>query len=148
MINETINWAEAEKRYYKERDWLLEVKKLCERSTLTLRRMLPPETSKVEHYNNIVEEAYQRAQSIGATYLICASNWLPVFCLSVAFERSFPIGMGVVQGSYTAGTIKGLPVISPTMDSFEMLCGADTPTPEYNIENIDSNKFILLKLED
>ena len=147
MINETINWAEAEKRYYKERDWLNEVKKLCERSTLTLRRMLPPETSKVDHYNRIVEEAYQRAQSIGATYFICASNWLPIFCFSEVFERnkdSIPI-----NGSYKAGTVRGLPVIvSPTMDSFEMLCGADTPTPEYNIENIDSNKFILLKLED
>lgn len=147
MINETINWAEAEKQYYKERDWLLEVKKLCERSTLTLRRMLPPETSKVDHYNNIVEEAYQRAQSIGTTYLICASNWLPVFYFSEGFERnkeSIPI-----HGSYKAGTVRGLPVIvSPIMDSFEMLCGADTPTPEYNIGNIDSNKFILLKLED
>jgi hypothetical protein len=147
MINETINWAEAEKQYYKERDWLNEVKKLCERSTLILRRMLPPETSKVDHYNRIVEEAYQRAQSIGATYFICASNWLPIFCFSVAFERSFPIG--AVQGSYTAGIIKGLPVIiSPTMDSFEMLCGADTPTPEYDIKSIDASKFILLKLED
>ena len=147
MINETINWAEAEKRYYKERDWLNEVKKLCERSTLTLRRMLPPETSKVEHYNNIVEEAYQRAQSLGATYFICASNWLPVFCLSAVFERSFTTG--AVQGSYTAGTYKGLPVIiSPTMDFFEMLCGADTPAPEYNIESIDASKFILIKLED
>jgi hypothetical protein len=148
MINETINWAEAEKRYYKERDWLLEVKKLSKFETLSLRRTTIPEgASKVEHYNNIVEEAYQRAQSLGATYLICASNWLPVFCLSVAFERSFTAG--AVQGSYTVGTIKGLPVIiSPTMDSFEMLCGADTPAPEYDIESIDASKFILLKLED
>ena len=148
MINETINWVEAEKQYYKERDWLLEVKKLCKFETLNLRRTTIPEgASKVEHYSNIVEEAYQRAQSIGATYLICASNWLPVFCLSEVFERnkdSIPI-----NGSYKAGTVGGLPVIiSPTVDSFEMLCGADTPAPEYNIENIDSNKFILLKLED
>ncbi len=148
MINETINyWTEVEKQYYKERDWLLEVKKLCERSTLTLRRMLPPESSKVDHYNKIVEEAYQRAQNLGTTYLICASNWLPVFCLSAVFERnkeSIPI-----NGSYKAGTVRGLPVIiSPAMDSFEMLCGADTPAPEYNIESIDASKFILLKLED
>lgn len=148
MINETINWVEAEKQYYKERDWLIEVRTLCKHDTLTIRRTIIPEgASKVEHYNNIVEEAYHRAQSIGATYLICASNWLPIFCFSVAFERSFPIG--AVQGSYTAGTYKGLPVIiSPTMDSFEMLCGADTPAPEYNIESIDASKFILLKLED
>lgn len=147
MINETINWAEAEKRYYKERDWLNEVKKLCERSTLTLRRMLPLETSKVDHYNRIVEEAYQRAQSLGATYLICASNWLPIFYFSEGFERnkeSMPI-----NGSYKAGTVRGLSVIvSPTMVSFEMLCGADTPAPEYDIESIDASKFILLNLED
>lgn len=138
---------ESEERYIKELNWISEIKKLCAHSILTLRRMLPPETSKVDHYINIVEEAYQKAQSIGATYLICASNWLPVFYFSDGFKRDLTIG--AIQGSYTAGTIKGLPVIiSPTMDSFEMLCGADTPTPEYNIENIDSSKFILLKLED
>ena len=147
MINETINWAEAEKQYYKERDWLIEVKTLCERSTLTLKRLLPPETSKWDHYNNIVEEAYQRAKSIGATYLICASNWLPVLCFSESFEKTkTPIA---ITGSYEAGIVKGLPVIiTPCLDSFEMLCGADTPTPEYSIENIDASKFILLKLED
>lgn len=147
MINETINWVEAEKRFYKERDWLIEVKKLCEHRTLTLRRMLPPETSKVDHYNKIVEEAYQSAQSLGATYLICASNWLPVFYFSEGFERNKESIL--INGSYKAGTVRGLPVIiSPTMDSFEMLCGADTPAPEYNIESIDASKFILLKLED
>lgn len=141
------SWKESEERYIKELNCINEIKKLCGHSILTLRRMLPPETSKVDHYTNIVEEAYQRAQSIGATYLICASNWLPVFYFSDSFERDFTIG--ATQGSYTAGTIKGLPVIvSPTMDSFEMLCGADAPTPEYDIENIDSSKFILLKLEN
>ena len=66
-----------------------------------------------------MEEAYQRAKNIGAAYLICASNWLPVFCLAAAFERNVTIG--AVQGSYISGTYKGLPVIiSPTMDSFEM----------------------------
>ena len=57
--------------------------------------------------------------------------------------------MGAVQGSYISGTYKGLLVIiSPTIDSFEMLCGATTPEPEYNIDSIDGSKFILLKLED
>lgn len=147
MINETINWAEAEKRYYKERDWLNEVKKLCKFETLSLRRMLPPETSKVDHYSRIVEEAYQRAKSLGAAYLICASNWFPVLCFSEDFERNKELLP--ISGSYKAGTVRGLPVIiSPAMDSFEMLCGADTPTPEYNIETIDAGKFVLLKLED
>ena len=149
MINETINsWIEVERQYFKERDWLLEVKKLCTPEILTIKRtVIPEDSSKVKHYNNIVEEAYQRARGIGATYLICASNWLPIFCLAAHFERLK--GIGAVQGSYTAGTYKGLPVIiSPTMDSFEMLCGADTLEPEYNIESIDASKFILLKLED
>jgi hypothetical protein len=155
MINETVahddffdSWKTAEERYVKERDWLLEVKKLYTPEVLNIKRQAIPEgSSKVAHYNNIVEEAYQRAQSIGATYLICASNWLPIFSLTAAFESIKDIG--AVQGSYTAGIYKGLIiVISPAMDSFEMLCGADTPTPEYNTENIDAGKFILLKLED
>ena len=141
------SWKESEERYVKELNWIKEVKKLCERETLKLRRILPADTSKTTHYNNIVEEAYRRAQEIGANYFICASNWLPVFVFAEAFERNLP--MGAVQGSYTSGTYRGLPVIiSPTMDSFEMLCGADTSEPEYNIETIDSSKFILLKLED
>ena len=142
------SWKAAEERYVKELNWIKEVKKLCEPEVLnTKRKAIPEGSSKVEHYNNIVEEAYQRAKNIGATYLICASNWLPVFCLAAAFERN--VAIGAVQGSYISGTYKGLPVIiSPTMDSFEMLCGADTPEPEYSIENIDSSKLILLKLED
>jgi hypothetical protein len=148
MINETINWAEAEKQYYKERDWLNEVKKLYTPEVLNIKRQAIPEgSSKVAHYNNIVKEAWQRAQSIGATYLICASNWLPIFSLTAAFESIKDTG--AIQGSYTAGIYKGLLIIiSPAMDSFEMLCGADTPTPEYNTENIDASKFMLLKLED
>ena len=148
MINKTINWAEAEKQYYKERDWLIEVRTLCKHDTLTIRRMtIPDGTSKFDHYNNIVNEVWQRAQSIGATYFIIASNWLPILRFSDSFE--IDVGIGAVHGSYTVGTFKGLSVIvSPTMDSFEMLCGADTTEPEYNIASIDSSKFILLKLED
>lgn len=141
------SWKAAEERYVKELNWISEVKKSCSHEALALRRMLPSGSSKVEHYNNIVEEAYQRAKSIGAAYLICASNWLPIFYFSERFERTKELTP--VQGSYKAGTVKGLPVIiSPTMDSFEMLCGADTLAPEYNIDSIDSSKFILLKLED
>ena len=141
------SWKAAEERYIKELNWITEVKKSCSRETLTLRRMLPADTSKTTHYNNIVEEAYRRAQEIGANYFICASNWLPVFYFAAGFE-SIKGGIAI-QGSYTAGTYKDLPVVvSPTMDSFEMLCGADTPEPEYSIENIDSSKLILLKLED
>ena len=156
MIEETTkvhddffeSWKAAEERYVKELNWITEVKKLCEPEVLnTKRKAIPEGSSKVEHYNNIVEESYQRAQSIGAGYFICASNWLPVFCLAAAFERNLPVG--AVQGSYISGTYKGLLVIiSPTIDSFEMLCGADTPEPEYNIDSIDGSKFILLKLED
>ena len=141
------SWKESEERFVKELNWINEVRKLCKSEVLNIRRLLPPETSKFDHYNNIVDEAYLRAQNIGANYFICASNWLPVFYFSEGFERTKELTP--VQGSYKAGTVKGLPVIiSPTMDSFEMLCGADTPEPEYNIETIDSSKFILLKLED
>lgn len=155
MINETVahddffdSWKAVEERYVKERDWLIEVKKLYTPEVLNIKRQAIPEgSSKVAHYNNIVKEAWQRTQSIGAAYLICASNWLPIFSLVEDFERIN--STGVVQSSYTAGTYKGLLiVISPIMDSFEMLCGADTLTPEYNIETIDAGKFILLKLED
>jgi hypothetical protein len=140
-------WKESEERYIKELNWINEAKKLCGQDTLKLRRLLPAGSSKTDHYTNIVKEAWQRAQSIGATYLIAASNWLPIFLFAEDFESIK--GIGAIQGSYTAGTYKGLPVvISPTMDSFEMLCGADTPTPEYNIENIDASKFIFLRLED
>ena len=141
-------WKAAEERYVKERDWLIEVKKLYTPEVLNIKRQaIPYGSSKVAHYTNIVKEAQQRAQSMGAAYLICASNWLPIFSLAEDFER--PKDIGVVHGSYIAGTYKGLLIIiSPAMDSFEMLCGADTPTPEYNTENIDASKFILLKLED
>lgn len=138
---------ESEERYTKELNWINEVKKLCGQDTLKLRRLLPAGSSKTAHYTNIVKEVWQRAQSIGATYLIAASNWLPIFYFAEDFESIK--GIGAIQGSYTAGTYKGLlVVISPTMDSFEMLCGADTPTPEYNTENIDASKFIFLRLED
>ena len=141
-------WKAAEERYVKERDWLIEVKKLYTPEVLNIKRQaIPYGSSKVAHYNNIVKESQQRVQSMGASYLICASNWLPIFSLAEDFERIKYIG--VVHGSYTAGTYKGLLIIiSPAMDSFEMLCGTDTPTPEYNTENIDASKFILLKLED
>ena len=143
-------WKAAEERYVKERDWLIEVKRLYTPEVLNIKRKaIPEDSSKVEHYNNIVKEAWQRAQNIGAAYLIAASNWLPIFAMSFSHDFVKTEGIGAVQGSYTAGTYKGLPVIiSPTMDSFEMLCGADAPEPEYNIESIDSSKFILLKLED
>lgn len=139
-------WKKSEERYIKERNWLLEVKKVYTPEVLNLKKWaIPDGSSKVTHYTNIVEEAWQRAQDIGATYLICASNWLPIFRLTAAFENV--IDVAAIQGSYTAGIYKGLlVVISPAMDSFEMLCGADTPTPEYGY--IDISKFILLKLED
>ena len=84
--------------------------------------------------------------SINATYFIVAANWLPIFSFTTDFEmtRNMPI-----QGSYVAGTYKGLPIIvSPCLDSFEMICGAEAEVPVYNIESVDVSKFMLIKLED
>jgi hypothetical protein len=135
-----------EAQFEKELAWYKRIKELSSSDVFTLTRKHPVEVSKFDHYNNIVNEAYLKAASIGAKYFIVAANWLPIFSFTTDFEmtRTMPI-----QGSYAAGTYKGFPIIvSPCLDSFEMICGADTPTPEYNIETIDAGKFILLKLED
>lgn len=139
-------WKKSEERYIRERNWLLDIKKVYTPEVLNLKKQAIPEgSSKVVHYTNIVEEVWQKAQSIEATYLICAPSWLPIFRLTAAFENI--IDVSAIQGSYTAGMYKGLfIIISPVMDSFEILCGADTPMPEYGA--IDTSKFILLKLED
>ena len=136
----------AEERYIKELTWVDKVKELCSSGVLRLTRRLPVGVSKYEHYNDIINEVYYRAKSINAEYLIIASNWLPIFCFAEDFKRNTNVP---IQGSYTAGTYKGLSIIvSPCLDSFEMICGVDTETPEYNIESIDDNKFMLIKLED
>lgn len=139
-------WKATEEQHAKEHAWYKRVKELCTSETIALKRTPPAGESKIDHYNNIITEAYDRAISIGATYFIVAANWFPIFCFAKDFERNFDIAM---YGSYTAGTYKGLPIIvSPYLDSFEMICGAESDMPTYDIENIDTNKFILLKLED
>ena len=136
----------AEEQHAKEHAWYKRVKELCTSETLALKRTLPAGESKIDHYNNIITEAYDRAMSIGATYFIVAANWFPIFCFAKDFERNFDIA---IYGSYTAGTYKGLPIIvSPGLDSFEMICGAEAEVPVYNIESVDVSKFMLIKLED
>jgi len=139
-------WAAAEERLEKERTWINEVKELCKLNIVKLSRRLPVGVSRVEHYNNIIDEVYYRAMSTNANYFIIASNWLPIFSFTADFEMTETMP---IQGSYVAGTYKGLPIIvSPCLGSFEMICGADTPTPEYNTAAIDMNKFMFIKLED
>ncbi len=141
-------WKAVEERYLKELNWIKEVKRHCTPEVLSIRKKALTEgDSKVEHYTKIITEAWQRAQEINSTYLICASDIYVVLCLTNDFIRTNDIG--AIQGSYSAGTYRELPVIvSPALDKGEMLCGADTPTPEYNINSIDASKFIMLKLED
>lgn len=134
----------------KEQAWYKRIKELnsdvFSLTTVILTRKPPIDVSKFDHYNNIVNEVYLNAASIGAKYFIVAANWLPVFSFAADFEmaRTMP-----VQGSYITGTYKGLPIIvSPCLDSFEMICGADASMPEYNTADIDMDKFMLIKLED
>lgn len=146
IVNLIEQWKVAEDRYTKELAWVDKIKELYKQKALKTKRTLPVGVSKVEHYNDIIVEAYYNAMSINATYFIVAANWLPIFSFAADFEmtRTIPI-----QGSYVAGTYKGLPIIvSPCLGSFEMICGADTPMPEYNIVAIDINKFMFIKLEN
>jgi hypothetical protein len=135
-----------EAQFEKELAWYKRIKELSSSDVFTLTRKPPVEVSKFDHYNNIVNEAYLKAASIGAKYFIVAANWLPIFNFAADFEmtRTMPI-----QGSYVAGTYKGLPIIvSPCLGSFEMIYGADAPMPEYDTATIDMNKFMFIKLED
>lgn len=130
----------------KELVWCKRVKEISSSDVFTLTRKLPAGVSKFNHYNNIINEAHLKAASIGAKYFIVAANWLPIISFATDFEMTRNIS---IQGSYVAGTYKGLPIIvSPCLGSFEMICGADTPTPEYNTAAIDMNKFMFIKLED
>lgn len=146
MATTAEQWKTVEDNIVKEHAWYSRIKELCSSEVLNLRRMLPAGESKINHYNNIVNEAWQKATSINATYFIIASNWLPIF----AFAKDFKLNKDIqITGSYTAGTYKGLPIIaSPCLDPFEMICGALESTPTYDIENIDAGKFVVLKLED
>jgi hypothetical protein len=146
MVDLIEQWKTAEDRYIKELAWYNKVKEFYKQRVLKTKRMLPVGVSKVEHYNDIIAEAYYSAMSINATYFIVAANWLTIFSFATDFEmtRNMPI-----QGSYVAGTYKGLPIIvSPCLGSFEMICGAEAPAPEYNTAAIDMNKFMFIKLED
>lgn len=139
-------WKVAEDRYTKELAWVDKVKELCKLNIVKLSRRLPVGVSRVEHYNNIIDEVYYRAMSTNANYFIIASNWLPIFSFTADFEMTETMP---IQGSYVAGTYKGLPIIvSPCIGSFEMICGTDTPMPKYNTADIDINKFMFFKLED
>ena len=153
-MNEILNSLETlisqrkaeEEQFEKELVWYNKVKELSSSNVFTITRKPSVGVSKFDHYNNIVNEAYLKTTSIRAKYFIVAANWLPIFSFAADFEmaRTMPI-----QGSYVAGTYKGLPIIvSPCLGSFEMICGAESDMPTYDIENIDTNKFILLKLED
>ena len=153
-MNEILNNLETiimqkkaeEAQLEKELAWCNKVKEIGNSDIITLTRKLTAGVSKFDHYNNLINEVYVKATSIGVKYFIVAANWLPIFCFATDFEmtRDIPI-----QGSYVAGKYKGLPIIvSPCLDSFEMICGADTNMPDYNVESIDISKFALIKLDN
>ena len=153
-MNEILNNLETiimqkkaeEAQFKKELDWCNKLKEIGNSDIITLTRKLTAGVSKFDHYNNLINEVYVKASSIGAEYFIVAANCLPIFCFATGFEMTTNIP---IQGSYVAGTYKGFPIIvSPCLDSFEMICGAGADMPDYNVESIDISKFILIKLYD
>ena len=158
--------------YRAEEALFTNLKDLCKEKgnleTLTIRRtVIPEEISKVEHYNNILKEAeqvammsiYKNTMRFRPNYVICSSDWYPIFRLSNQFKINKEAG--VVHGTYLCGTYKDiLPVfISPSFTNREMLWGVnDQYIPGIvtfiNYEDKICNKvandshFVLVKLED
>lgn len=151
---------------------LTSLQELCKENgnveTLAIRRTAIPEgVSKVEHYNNILEEAeqmsmisiYKNTLRFRPNYVICSSDWYPILAFSEHFKMNKDAG--VAHGTYCCGTYKDiLPVlISPSLNDGEMLWGVND---EYipgivtfiNKEGKICNKitntshFVLIKLED
>lgn len=151
---------------------LTSLQELCKEKgnveTLAIRRTAIPEgVSKIEHYNNILEEAeqvsmmsiYKNTMRFRPNYVICSSGWYPILALSEHFKMNKDVG--VIHGTYCCGIYKDiLPVfISPSLNDREMLWGVnDENIPGIvtfiNEEDKICNKiantshFVLLKLED
>jgi hypothetical protein len=154
-------------------DWMLveDIKNTCISTNhieiLTLKRTLPVNTSKVEHYSNIMAEAYERASAhiymntkrFVPNYIIASSDISPVleFCRadgSYIRNANMPYEGTVVWGWY-----RDLPVIvSYKMNPGEMIWGANhelTPgiitfVADKKVCNkiANTDNFVLIKLED
>jgi hypothetical protein len=143
--------------------------KACENSNqvqmIALRRSLPAAVSKVEHYNNIIDESellaqafiFKRTKRLMPNYVIITADIFPLF----SFHRDFKVNSAAqINGPYCCGTYKDMPVIvSPFLNRGEMLWGVnDETTPGVvtfvNTENKVCNKivnysnFVMCKLED
>lgn len=151
---------------------LTSLQELCKETgnveTLAIRRTAIPEgVSKVEHYNNILEEAeqmsmmsiYKNTMRFRPNYVICSSDWFPILALSKHFKMSKDVA--VAHGTYCCGIYKdNIPVfIAPSLSDREMIWGVnDENSPGIvtfiNEEDKICNKiandshFVLLKLED
>ena len=82
--------------------------KSCDKITLNIKRTVPENISRVEHYTNIIERAHQTAHSIvhnntktsTPNYVVCSADFVPIFC----FSRNFLLlPVAEINGTYVNG---------------------------------------------
>lgn len=97
---------------------------------LTFSKTLPIGVNKRDHYeafNEIIQLArkaiYDRTKRYAPTYMVCASDLLPVLSFIPAFKAA---AANKINGPYLAGTIDGLKVyVSPAMAQGRYIFGVN-----------------------
>lgn len=154
-------------------DWQLveDIKNTCVTANnveaLTIKKTIPADTTKVEHYSNIMAEAYELASAriymntkrFVPTYIIAASDLSPVLDFCSADGSYVRNADKPDEGTVVWGWYRDLPVIvSYKMNPGEMIWGVNhdlapgviTFTKDTKVCNKIANpdNFVLLKLED
>ena len=133
--------------------------------TIVLKRTVPPDTSKVEHYTNIMEEAedlanarvYMNTKRFMPNFIIASSDISPILAFNPDNYKRNPDRPN--EGTVVWGWYKDIPVlVSYSLKHNEMIWGVrDEVTPGivaftkdnkvcYRIANPSS--FVYIKLED
>jgi hypothetical protein len=132
---------------------------------LPLTRTVPDGVDKLEHCNNIIEEAtllaeaaiYKNTLRCMPTYVLISADLLPLFACTRDFIKT---NVTEIAGTYNAGMCKGIKVlVSPVLERGQMIYGVCETNASgiYTFVNdegkvcnkiLNPDYFVMIKLED
>lgn len=122
---------------------------------LPIKRTLPKDVSKIDHYRSVCELAsmlatknmYDVTKRFDWNYMIVSANILPVLSFSDKFKHHSP---SEIYGGYITGEFDGKVVfVSPSLDEDTIICGVNEKMTSFAIyyEKDDKNEFRVINTE-